>query len=100
MEKLKLMVASYALKKYALGYLVKGYSSLRGYKTQIAAAVGIAVWLAQITGYVTPEQAQILYGIVGAGGGMALLQKLQRYEPMVEEIAQKVKEKSLDKPVQ
>ena len=94
MEKLKMMLLSMILKKYALGYLVKGWSGVKGYKTQILVAIGVGVYAAERFGYVPKEVADQLYPYLFGGGAVTFMQKLQRYEPIVNQTISSVREEA------
>ena len=90
MNAIKNRIVDILLKKYVLGYLIKGYSSLRGYKTQIFATICVAVYFGELLGKIPHDTAESLYQIFGSLGGMALVQKLQRYS-VVKETVETVK---------
>ena len=92
MEKLKMMLLSMILKKYALGYLVKGWSGVKGYKTQILAVIGFGVYAVEKLGYIPKEIAEQLYPYLLGGGAITFMQKLQHYEPIVNKTISLVKE--------
>ena len=94
MENLKLKIIQFLLNKYALGYLVKGWSAIKGYKTQIFGVICVLVYVGETTGQIPHDLAEQLYALFGGLGGMAFMQKLQRYQPVIEQTVNKVKEDS------
>lgn len=94
MERIKLFIFDLILKKYALGYLVQGWVKLKGWKTQICAVALVLVWLGEVSGYIPKELADQLEVIFSTGGAFAFMQKLQRAEPFVKEMVEKVKAES------
>lgn len=91
MENLKNKIVSFLLKKYALGYLVKAWSSVKGYKTQIFAALSVLTWIGEVTGHIPKETAGQLYTAFGSGAGFSFIQKLQRYTDQASGIIGEVK---------
>ena len=94
METIKLKIIQLLLNRFALGYLVKGWSSIKGYKTQIFAVVCVLVYVAETTGQIQHDLAEQLYTLFGGLGGMSFIQKLQRYQPVIDETVAKIKENS------
>ena len=86
MEKIKLIVFRILLKKYILGWLVKGWGAIKGYKTQLSVAAFAVVYLLEQTGQIPTELAKQIYPYLEAMAGFSLIQKLQRAEPYIEEI--------------
>jgi hypothetical protein len=67
-------------KKYLLGSVVQIYKFFNGYKTQLCTA-GIAVVYALKTFQLIPaDLADQLIALLGGGGGISLLHKLQKYD--------------------
>lgn len=93
-EKVKLAILKTILNKYALGYLVKGWAGIKGYKTQIVLAVGIGVKVLKTVGYLPKEVAEPLYPYLLGASAVTLMQKLQRYQPIIDELIQGVRKKS------
>lgn len=94
MDKIKNMILSFILKKYALGYLVDAYSKIKGYKTQLFTAICIGVYIGETLGQIPHELAEQLYTLFGGLGGMAFIQKLQRYQPLIDKTVNDVREGS------
>lgn len=92
MNTIKLGIFKFLLKKYMLGYMIKGWTSLKGHKTQIFALICIGVFAGQVTGYIPPDLAKQLYAIFGSGSAFSFLQKLQRYQSVIEQGVSLVKE--------
>lgn len=90
LNKIKLFL----VKKYLLGYIVKAYSSIKGYKTQVAIGLAVLVWVAARFQYLTPDQEQSLYEMLGGAGTITLLQKLQRWQSDADELGKLVNESS------
>ena len=86
METMKLAIFRLLLKKYALGYLVKGWEKTKGYKTAIFTVLTILTYAGEQFGYVPKELAAQLYTLFGGGAGFSFMQKLQRYQPYVDEV--------------
>lgn len=91
-EKLKGWAINFLLKKYALGYLVKGYEKITGYKTQIATGLWVLIWLAERLGYVDPAFGNQIRTGLEVAGGMAFMQKLKRHQGTVDKVVETVKE--------
>src|SRR3990167_5685930 len=94
MGKLKLMVFNLLLKKYLLGYLVKGYDKLTGWKTQLCAVAGLAVWLAETFGGMDHALAEQLYIFFGGSAAVTLADKFKRYQSLIEQGVNAVKEEA------
>lgn len=92
MENIVKKLVAFLLKKYTLGYLVKGWSKLRGYKTQIFAVLTGLVWVGEVTGQIPKDTASQLYAVFGSGAGFAFMQKLTRYQPEIEDLIKDVKQ--------
>lgn len=90
LDKIKTLI----VKKYLLGYLVQGYTQIKGYKTQIIAAIAVIVWAAARFGYVPPDQEKNLYEILGGAGTITLLQKLQRWQNIADEVGKATQEEA------
>lgn len=94
METLMKKIAKFLLQKYALGYLVKAWSAVKGYKTQIFTALSVLVYGLQLAGQIPPDLATQLLTVFGSGAGFAFIQKLQRYETDIKEIVDDVRGRS------
>jgi len=94
MGKIKDWVLGVLVKKYALGPVVAGYKKLEGYKT-VLAMIGMGlVFGAQVFGFIPAPLADELYKVLGAIGGVAFLEKLKRYQPVAEKLANEVKKEA------
>lgn len=71
------------VKKYILGYLVTGWGKLKGYKTQVCIAVGIAVYVGYVLGYIDYDTMIKAETGLGTAGGYSLLDKLERFDKYV-----------------
>ena len=91
MNKIKDYVVSFLLKKYALGWLVKGYRTAAGWRTTLAMVLGAVVWLGQVFGYLTPEMADSLYKVIATIGSITFIEKLKRYQKTAEGLVTIVK---------
>jgi hypothetical protein len=91
MNKIKDWAVNFLLKKYALGYLVKGYRAAAGWRTTLAMVLAAAVWLGQVFGYLTPELADSLYKVIGTIGSITFIEKLKRYQKTAEGLVTVVK---------
>jgi len=95
MEKLKMMIFNMLLHRYLpVTYLVKAYTGIKGYKTQIFSVICILVYIGEQMGQIPSPLAQQLYGVFGASGVLAFMQKLQRYQPLIDQAAAVVKEEA------
>ena len=94
MNKIKDWAMNFLLKKYALGYLVKGYRAAAGWRTSIAVVLAAAVWVGQVLGYLTPEMADSLYKVIGTIGSIAFIEKLKRYQKAAEGLVTVVREEA------
>jgi len=94
MNKIKDWVVSLLLKKYALGWLVKGYRQVAGWRTAIAAFLAILVFGGQLMGYLPPELADQLYKIISTIGAITFVEKLKRYQKTAEGLVTVVKEEA------
>lgn len=94
MNKIKTWAINFLLKKYALGYLVKGYRAAAGHRTNIAIVLGALVWVGQLFGVITPELADQLYKIIGTIGSITFIEKLKRYQKTAEGLVTAVKEEA------
>jgi hypothetical protein len=94
MNKIKSWAINFLLKKYALGYLVKGYRAAAGQRTNIAIALGALVWGAQVLGLIPAELADQLYKIIGTIGSITFIEKLKRYQKTAEGLVTVVKEEA------
>ena len=99
MNKIKDWVVSLLLKKYALGWLVKGYRTAAGWRTTAAIVLAAIVWLGQLFGYLSPEMADSLYKIIGTIGSITFIEKLKRYQKTAEGLVTVVKTEA-EKPVE
>src|SRR3990167_471616 len=79
MEFLKTKIVKFLLQKYVLGYMVKGYEKLTGYKTQICAAAWCIVLGAKLMNYIEPQLADQVLHQLEAAFTISALQKLKRY---------------------
>jgi len=91
MQTLKEKIVGFLLKKYILGYLVKGWTAAKGYKTQIFMGLSVLTWIGEVTGNIPHDVATQLYAGFGGGAGFSFMQKLQRYQPQVEGLINEVK---------
>jgi hypothetical protein len=96
--KIQTWVLGILVNKYALGWLVKGYRQAAGYRTGLAIAAAVIVFVAQVFGYIPAESADGLYKILGAFGATAFIEKLKRYQKAAEKVAEAVKEKAAEVP--
>lgn len=96
LDKIKLMI----VQKYILGYLVKGYSAVKGYKTQIVMVLAILTWAAARFQYITPDQEKNFYEILGGAGTVTILQKLQRWQSMADQLGKITQEEANKEAVQ
>jgi hypothetical protein len=99
MNKIKDWAVNFLLKKYALGWLVKGYRTAAGWRTTIAIVLAAAVWVGQLLGYLSPEMADQLYKIIGTIGSITFIEKLKRYQKTAEGLVTVVKTEA-EKPVE
>ena len=99
MNKIKSWAVNFLLKKYALGWLVKGYRQAAGWRTGIAAVLAILVFLGQMFGYLTPELAESLYKVIATIGSITFIEKLKRYQKTAEGLVTVVKEEAHKAPV-
>lgn len=90
MERLKIKIVELLLKKYALGYLVKGWGYLKGYKTQIFAVLSLLAYGLKVTGQISDDLGDQLIAAFGSGASFAFIQKLQRYEPEIKGLVNEV----------
>ena len=88
LENLKLKIIKLILKKYFLGWAIKGYTAVKGYKTQIFVALAILTWIGEMAKVIPQELAKQLYEVFGAGGSITFMQKLSRYQPVIEELVE------------
>ena len=94
MEKIKMFVFNILLQKYVLGWAVKGYKGLSGYKTQVCMGLYAAVWLASKLGYIEDGLAnQVELGLQVAGG-FSFAEKLAKIDPYVNKGIDAVKDAS------
>ena len=94
MERIRLFIFNVLLQKYILGWAVKGYKGLSGYKTQVCMGLYAAVWVAAHMGYIEPELAnQVELGLQVAGG-FSFAEKLARIEPYVAQGMKAVKDEA------
>lgn len=98
MNKIKDYVVSFLLKKYALGWLVKGYRQAAGWRTTLAMVLGGLVWLGQVFGYLTPEMADSLYKVIATIGSITFIEKLKRYQKTAEGLVTIVKTEAAKTP--
>lgn len=91
MENMKLLVFRFLLKKYALGYLVKGWEKAKGYKTIIFTVLMALTYAGEQFGYLPKDLADKLYVLFSGGTGFSFMQKLQRYQPYVDEVKNAVR---------
>lgn len=93
LDKLKLMI----VKKYLLGYLVSAYQALDGNKTQIIIGVAALVWGAARLHYISPDQEQNAYKVIGGSGGITFLAKLDKWKNLADELGNAVQKESKNK---
>lgn len=86
MEKIKLVVFKFLLHKYALGYVVKLWESIKGYKTQICIGLWVVVFLLEQSGSIDSALSEQIRTGLEVAGGFSLMQKLQRYKPYIDEL--------------
>ncbi len=91
-------IKAFFVKKYLLGYLVEGYKKLNGNKTQIVMVLAAGVWGAARLGYLSPDQENQAYGLLGGAGSITMLSKLEKWKGMAEELGQEIK-KEVPPPV-
>lgn len=91
MDKIKTWAVNFLLKKYALGYLVKGYRAAAGWRTTVAIVLAAAVFAGQVFGYLSPELADELYKVIGTIGSITFIEKLKRYQKTAEGLVTIVK---------
>ena len=80
MDKIKLFLIKMVAKKYLVGGLATLYKKFEGNKTQISVVLCALVGIAQSLGYIPDYIATEIYKIIGTGGTLALLEKVNRYE--------------------
>lgn len=95
LEKIKLKLIKVILKKYVLGYVVDAYKGITGYKTQIFLGLTVLIWFMESIGAIPSELAKQLYELFATGGAFSLLQKLKRFQPIIEDLAKDVKVKEM-----
>ena len=91
MERFKVMVINMLLKKYAMGFLVKGWDALKGYKTAIFVTIMVVIKLLEMTGQIPADLAQQIYPYLETGAGFSFMQKLARYQPIIDEVVEGVR---------
>ena len=94
MEKIKNMVINFLLKKYALGWLVKGYRAASGWRTVAAGVLAAAVFVGQVLGYIPENLADELYKIIGSIATVTFLEKMRKYQKAAESVVGMVKEEA------
>ena len=95
MQKIKDMVIGFLAKKYALGWLVKGYALLEGKKTELAIVAVVIIWLGEVFGIVPKEIAANAYAVLGPIAGVTFMDKLRRYQKVAEKVADSVKKEAV-----
>ena len=92
MEKIKNKIIEILLKEYVLGYFIKGWEKVGGYKTQICVVAWVAVFLCEFAGWIEPELAQKVLTGLEVAGGFSLMQKLKRYDVYKEQLKSAISE--------
>ena len=94
MNKIREWVLNFLVKKYALGYLVKGYRAAEGWKTYLAMAACVIVFTANVFGYIPDGLADSLYSVIGTFGVTAFIEKLKRFQKTAESVATTIREEA------
>lgn len=83
-------IKTFVVKKYLLGYIAGAYKAVNGKKTQIVLVLAGLAWGAARLGYLTPEQENQLYTILGGAGSITFLSKLEKWKVMADEIGKEI----------
>lgn len=92
LDKIKTTLIKLILKKFLLGHLVTAYAKITGYKTQILLAAGVIVFILETAGQIPHDTAEQVYPFLFGGASITFLQKLKRYQPLIDEVSQAVKD--------
>lgn len=91
-DKLKMFAFNIVLKKYVLGWAVKGYDKAKGWKTYICIAAWIGVFISEKMGWLDPTLSDQVQRALEAAGGFSLLDKLSRVNPYIDKGLQEVRD--------
>jgi len=93
-EKIKMMAVNLLLKRYALGYLVKAWNKINGYRTQICFGLMIAVYIAEKFGYIDAQLSANMQTALAGGGTFSFLEKMKKYDGIINSGVKMVKEEA------
>jgi len=93
-EKAKAVVMKFLLNKFVLGWLVKMFQKLTGWRTETSAIVVAALTVAYVMGFVPEDVYQPVVAAVGGFGGFAFLDKLLGYKDIFDKVADEIKKES------
>lgn len=99
MERIKLAIVKFLVKKYALGYILLAYKKCYGYKTQIITVLMVATYVAKEFFGLDPKLADQLYLWLGGSVTITGLEKFKKYFNMFSDLMKDaINDEAADKP--
>jgi len=89
LKKLKDVILGFALKKWALGYLVQAYEWSEGYKTQASIAAMVAITIFYLLGWMDEGKWSEAMAFLSGLGGLSFAEKLKRQKNLLSAIRKK-----------
>lgn len=93
-EQIKVKLMKFVVSKYLMGYLVKAWNFLRGYKTQIGIAAAIVVFSLKVAGVIDESVYKNAIEAISVWTGIAFIDKVARYKDSIEGVIEEVRKNS------